>query len=98
MNTIRLNDIVVLTKEGYQSGEQNTGVTLSSYSNFDYSFGSTYIRLYTNGQYFRWYCYYPEDLTPGTYSKALTIGDKTVYVTFKIVDPPTNEGSTTVVF
>ena len=98
VNSIRLNDIVVLTKEGYQSGEQNTGVTLSSYSNYDYSFGSSYIRLYTNGQYFRWYCYYPEDLTPGTYSKTITIGDKTVYVTFKIVDPPTNEGSTTVVF
>lgn len=98
VNSIRLNDIVVLTKEGYQSGEQNTGVTLSSYSNYDYTFGSSYIRLYTNGQYFRWYCYYPEDLTPGTYSKTLTIGDKTVYVTFKIVDPPTNEGSTTVVF
>ena len=98
VNSIRLNDIVVLTKEGYQSGEQNTGVTLSEYSSYDYSFGSSYIRLYTNGQYFRWYCYYPEDLTPGTYSKTLTIGDKTVYVTFKIVDPPTNEGSTTVVF
>ena len=98
VNSIRLNDIVVLAKEGYQSGEQNTGVTLSSYSNYDYSFGSSYIRLYTNGQYFRWYCYYPEDLTPGTYSKTITIGDKTVYVTFKIVDPPTNEGSTTVVF
>ena len=98
VNSIRLNDIVVLKKEGYQSGEQNTGVTLSEYSSYDYSFGSAYIRLYTNGQYFRWYCYYPEDLTPGTYSKTLTIGDKTVYVTFKIVDPPTNEGSTTVVF
>lgn len=98
VNSIRLNDIVVLAKEGYQGGEQNTGVTLSSYSNYDYSFGSSYIRLYTNGQYFRWYCYYPEDLTPGTYSKTITIGDKTVYVTFKIVDPPTNEGSTTVVF
>ena len=43
-------------------------------------------------------CYYPEDLTPGTYSKTLAIGDKTIYVTFKVVQPPTNEGSTTVVF
>lgn len=98
VNSVRLNDIVLLTKEGYQSGEQNTGVTLSEYSSYDYSFGSSYIRLYTNGQYFRWYCYNPEELTPGTYSKAFVIGDKTVYVTFKIVDPPTNEGSTTVVF
>ena len=98
VNSVRLNDIVILAKEGYQSGEQNTGVTLSSYSSYDYSFGSSYVRLYTNGQYFRWYCYYPEDLTPGTYSKTLTIGDKTIYVTFKVVQPPTNEGSTTVVF
>lgn len=98
VNSIRLNDIVVLAKEGYQSGEQNTGITLSSYSKYDYSFGSSYIRIYTNGQYFRWYCYYPEKLNPGTYSKTITIGDKTVCVTFKIVDPPTNEGSTTVVF
>lgn len=98
VNSVRLNDIVILAKEGYQSGEQNTGVTLSSYSSYDYSFGSSYVRLYTNGQYFRWYCYYPEDLTPGTYSKTLVIGDKTIYVTFKIVQPPTNEGSTTVVF
>lgn len=98
VNSVRLNDIVILAKEGYQSGEQNTGVTLSSYSSYDYSFGSSYVRLYTNGQYFRWYCYYPEDLTPGTYSKTLAIGDKTIYVTFKVVQPPTNEGSTTVVF
>jgi len=98
VNSVRLNDIVILAKEGYQSGEQNTGVTLSSYSSYDYSFGSSYVRLYTNGQYFRWYCYNPEDLTPGTYSKTLAIGDKTIYVTFKVVQPPTNEGSTTVVF
>ena len=98
VNSIRLNDIVILAKEGYQSGSQNTGVTLGSYSTYDYSFGSAYVRMYTNGQYFRWYCYYPEDLNPGTYTKALSIGDKTIYVTFKVVQPPTNEGSTTVVF
>ena len=98
VNSIRLNDIVILAKEGYQSGAQNTGVTLGSYSTYDYSFGSAYVRMYTNGQYFRWYCYYPEDLNPGTYTKALSIGDKTIYVTFKVVQPPTNEGSTTVVF
>lgn len=98
VNSIRLNDIVILTNAGYQSGEQNTGISLDTYSDYDYSFGSSYIRFYTNGQYFRWYCYSPEELTPGTYSKTLEIGDKTIYVTFKIVEPPTNEGSTTVVF
>ena len=98
VNSIRLNDIVILAKEGYQSGSQNTGVTLGSYSTYDYSFGSTYVRLYTNGQYFRWYCYYPENLTPGTYTKSIAAGDKTVYVTIKVICPPSNEGSTTVVF
>ena len=98
VNSIRLNDIVILAKEGYQSGSQNTGVTLGSYSTYDYSFGSTYVRLYTNGQYFRWYCYYPENLTPGTYTKSIAVGDKTVYVTIKVICPPSNEGSTTVVF
>jgi len=98
VNSVRLNDIVILAKEGYQSGEQNTGVTLEEYGEYDYSFGETYVKLYTNGQYFRWYCHYPEYLVPGTYSKAIPIGDKTIYVTFKIVEPPTSEGSTTVVF
>ena len=98
VNSIRLNDIVILAKEGYQSGSQNTGVTLGSYSTYDYSFGSTYVRMYTNGQYFRWYCYYPENLTPGTYTKSIAVGDKTVYVTIKVICPPSNEGSTTVVF
>ena len=98
VNSIRLNDIVIIAKEGYISGEQNTGVTLSSYSNYDYSFGDSYIRLYTNGQYFRWYCYYPEDLYAGTYDMTLQIGDKAIYVTIKIIEPPTNEGKTTVVF
>jgi len=98
INNVRLNDIVILAKEGYQSGEQNTGVTLETYSAYNYTFGSSYIRLYTNGQYFRWYCDNPENLTPGTYSKAFSIGDKTIYVTFKIIQPPTNDGATTVVF
>ena len=98
VNSIRLNDIVILVKQGYQSGEQNTGVTLDSYSEYDYSFGASAVRLYTNGQYFRWYCNYPEDLAPGIYSKAIPIGDKTVYVTFKVIEPPKNNGVTTVVF
>ena len=98
VNSIRLNDIVIVMREGYQSGEQNTGVALDQYSEYDDSLGTSTVRMYTNGQYFRWYCNYPEDLAPGIYSKAIPIGDKTVYITFKIVAPPTNEGSTTVVF
>lgn len=98
VNSIRLNDIVILAHDEYQSGEQNTGVTLNSYATYDYTFGDSYVRLYTNGQYFRWYCNNPENLIPGTYSKVIEIGDKTIYVTFRVVQPPTNEGSTTVVF
>ena len=71
---------------------------LNSYATYDYTFGDSYVRLYTNGQYFRWYCNNPENLIPGTYSKEIEIGDKTIYVTFRVVQPPTNEGSTTVVF
>lgn len=98
VNAIRLNDIVILKKAGYVSGEQNTGVTLSSYSSYDYSLGSSYVRFYSNGQYFRWYCNYPENLTVGVYDKTFTVGDKKVYVTIKVIQPPTNSGSTTVVF
>ncbi|MBR0278205.1 MAG: hypothetical protein IJQ50_07090, partial [Clostridia bacterium] len=98
VNAIRLNDIVILKKTGYVSGEQNTGITLSSYSTYDYSLGSSYVRFYSNGQYFRWYCNYPENLTVGVYDKSFTVGDKKVYVTVKVIQPPTNSGSTTVVF
>jgi hypothetical protein len=98
VNAIRLNDVLVLKKPGYISGSQNTGIALSSYNSYDYSFGSTYIRFYTSGQYLYWYCYYPENLTAGTYNKAFAIGDKTVYVTVRIIAPPTNNGSSTVVF
>ena len=98
VNSIRLNDIVVIKDEGYKSGEQNTGVTLEEYSFYDDSFGASSVRLYTNGQYFRWYCNNTEDLIPGTYPKAILIGDKTLYVTFKVIEPPSNEGTTTVMF
>ena len=46
----------------------------------------------------QWYCYYPETLTVGTYDKTFYIGDKTVYVTIKVIAAPTNNGTTTVVF
>ena len=98
VNAIRLNDIVIVAEEGYLSGEQNTGSSLSSFGQYDYTLGNTYIRVYSNGQNFRWYCYYPEQLTPGTYKKTYTIGDKTVYVTFKVIAPPANDVAVTVVF
>ena len=98
VNAIRLNDIVILAENKFQSGSQNTGVILGTFSKYEYSMGSTYIRLYTNGQYFRWYCNSPQKLTPGTYTKEFQVGDKTLYVTFKVIKPPTNDGSTTVVF
>jgi len=98
INAIRLNDVVILKKSGYISGFQNTGITLSSYSNYDYGLGSTYIRFYNSGQNFSWYCYYPEQLTAGTYNKTFYVGDKTIYVTVKVVAPPSNTGVTSITF
>ena len=37
-------------------------------------------------------------LTPGVYNRNYTVGDKVIYVTFKIVEAPDNDGTTTVVF
>ena len=98
INAIRLNDIVILKKEQYQSGTQNTGTMLKSFSQYDYSMGNTGVYVYTNGQNFNWYCTEPEKLAEGTYNRTYNIGNKTVYVTFKIVQPPSNDGVTTVVF
>lgn len=98
INAIRLNDIVILKKEQYQSGTQNAGTTLKSFSQYDYSMGNTGVYVYTNGQNFNWYCTEPEKLAEGTYNRTYNIGEKTVYVTFKIVQPPSNDGVTTVVF
>ena len=98
VNAIRLNDIVIVANDEYQSGGQNTGVTLGTFSQYDRSMGNGGLKLYSNGQYFRWYSTNPQNLREGTYNKSYTIGDKTVYVTFKIINPPSNDGSTTVVF
>ncbi len=98
VNAIRLNDIVIVAEPGYISGYQNTGSSLASFSQYDYDFGDDYIRVYSNGQNFRWYCYYPESLIPGTYRKTYMVGDRTIYVTFKIINPPINTSSVTVVF
>ena len=98
VNTIRLNDIVILKKSGYISGSQNTGTSLTYYSTYDYSMGSSYIRLYTNGQNFNWYCYSPENLTAGIYNKTIYSGDKTICVTIKVIAPPESSGVTSVTF
>lgn len=98
VNAIRLNDIVIVANDEYQSGGQNTGVALGTFSQYDRSMGNGGLKLYSNGQYFRWYSTNPQNLREGTYNKSYTIGDKTVYVTFKIINPPSNDGSTTVVF
>lgn len=99
VNTVRLNDVVILKKSGYVSGTQNSGVAIGSYSLYDYGFGSgNYIRFYSNGQNFLWYCYYPETLATGTYNKTFYWGDKTIYITIKIIEPPNNNGVTSVTF
>lgn len=97
VNAVRLNDIVILSNDKYQSGRLNTGVTLETFSDYDYSMGGT-IRVYSNGQNFCWYCNDPKQLTAGEYYQTYHIGDKTIYVKFIVVKPPSNEGSTTVVF
>lgn len=98
INAIRLNDIVILKKEGYASGTQNAGISLKSFSQYDYSMGNTGVYVYTNGQNFNWYCTEPERLAEGVYNQTYYIGGKTVYVTFKVIQPPSNDGVTTVVF
>ena len=97
VNAVRLNDIVILSNDKYQSGRLNTGVTLETFSDYDYSMGGT-IRVYSNGQNFCWYCNDPKQLTAGEYYQTYHIGDKTIYVKFIIVQPPSNEGSVVVVF
>jgi len=98
INTIILPDIVLVKKVGYISGVTNTGQTLDSFSNYDYGFGASYIRFYTNGSNLQWYCYNPELLTVGTYNKSFVIGSKTIYIKVKVIAPPTNNSVTAVVF
>lgn len=98
VNAIHLNDVVILAKEGYASGSQNIGVSVPYYSNYDYDFGDTYIRFYTSGQMLYWYCYYPEDLYECSDIKTITTGDKKIYFNVKIVEPPSNNGTTNVTF
>lgn len=98
INTIRLNDIVIVKNTDAISGIQNAGTTLTNYDTQDSSIGDVPIRIYTNGQNFCWYCSNAQKLNSGTYNKYYTIGDTVVYVTFKIVNAPDNSGATTVVF
>ncbi len=60
--------------------------------------GNTGVYVYSNGQNFNWYCTEPEWLAEGVYNQTYYIGGKTVYVTFKVIQPPSNDGVTTVVF
>lgn len=98
VNAIHLNDVVILAKEGYASGSQNIGVSVPYTSNYDYNFGDTYIRFYTSGQMLYWYCYYPEDLYECSDIKTITTGEKKIYFNVKIVEPPSNNGTTNVTF
>ena len=98
INTIRLNDIVIIKNTDYSSGVQNASTTLDDYSMYDSNMGNTSVRIYTNGQNFCWYCSYTNRLNVGTYNRYYTIGDKTVYVTFRVIEAPGNDGSVTVVF
>lgn len=98
INTIRLDGIVILTNRDYVSGKQNTGVTLETFNEYDYSFGDSPVRFYSNGQYLCWYCDEPEKLTEGTYNVNYLIGDLTVCGILKVIAPPSNNSTTTVVF
>lgn len=98
INTIRLDSIVIVAEAGYISGKQNTGVTLASFDEYDYSFGNSAVRFYSNGQYLCWYCDETENLKEGTYNINYPIGDLTVCAIVKVITPPSNDSYTTVVF
>ena len=98
INAIRLNDIVIVKNTETSSGVQNSGITLAEYEGYDSAMGEEPVVIYTNGQNFCWYCNDIDSLNNGTYNRNYTIGDKVIYVTFKIVEAPDNDGITTVVF
>ena len=98
INAIRLNDVVIVKNTVTVSGIQNAGSSLDMFDEYDASMGNEVIRVYTNGQNFCWYCNDTNKLSSGTYNRYYTVGDKVIYVTYKIVDAPDNKGVTTVVF
>lgn len=97
INTLCLQDIVILQQKGAIGGNRNTGITLLNFDSYESNMGSD-IRFYTNGQYLNWYCREPEKLTEGTYPLSFSIGGQTIYVTVRVVVPPSNDAVTTVVF
>ena len=98
INAIRLNDIVIITdSDSAKSGQKNTGITLPSFFETVYDFGAS-IDFRSNGQYLNWYCTEPDALRPGTYPLSLAIGDRTIYITVIIVQPPDSSGTTSVIF
>ena len=97
-NAIRLNDVVIIKDGNSIRDNQNTGTDLESYNQYDTSFGNEGIRIYTNGQKLFWYCTDTSELESGTYDKYYQIGNKIIYIRFKIVDKPDNSGVVTIQF
>jgi len=97
-NAIRLNDVVIIKDGNSIRDNQNTGTDLESYNQYDTSFGNEGIRIYTNGQKLYWYCSDTSGLDSGTYEKYYMIGNKIIYIRFKIVDKPDNSGVVTIQF
>lgn len=98
INAVHLNDVVIIAKNGAVSGRQNAGTSLESYNKYDYSFGGEPIYFYTNGSNFNWLCTEPENLEPGIYDKTYEIGGKSIYITIKVIAPPSDNHAVTVVF
>ena len=100
VNSIRLDPITIVIKEGSVRGKWNTGISLPSYNNHDYSYssGDTSVYFHSNGSTFNWSCSNPEKLIPGTYHKMYYVDGKSFYVKVNIIAPPSNDSETTVVF
>lgn len=100
VNSIRLDPITIVIKEGSVRGKWNTGISLPSYNNHDYSYssGDTSVYFHSNGSTFNWSCSNPEKLIPGTYHKMYYVDGKSFYVKVNIIAPPSNDSATTVVF
>ncbi len=98
VNSIYLNDITVVAKEGSVRGRWTIGFSLPTYHKNDYSFGEEPIYFYTNGKTLNWSCANPENLTPGTYEQMLYIDGKSFYITVKVIKPPSNDSASIVVF
>ena len=98
VNSIYLNDITVVAKEETVRGRWKIGFSLPSFQKYDYSFGEEPIYFYTNGRTLNWSCANPENLTPGTYEQMLYIDGKSFYVTVKVIEPPSNDSTSIVVF